>query len=281
MLDDHKAMLHLKVELQWHAHRVQPEYRFCPAWAVERRDGALLARGGADELLLLDAVPDAVAGEVLALADEGRQVAALSTEAAALLEELSRLGVVEPRTSREPLRACIRVLDGTDGVLERVETAVRSDGVRSVGDDETADLIVYVRTTATLGSVASAAAEHCAVPHLLVDAAYHHTVSLGPLVVHGETACLRCLADRITNRWGDDPPPPRPAAGRHVDFLAGLVAVQVANIAEGDRSLMNRTVALDLRRWRCVDGTVLKLPGCPGCAPVETSRGRLELPWSR
>jgi bacteriocin biosynthesis cyclodehydratase domain-containing protein len=130
-------------------------------------------------------------------------------------------------------------------------------------------LVVYVRTTATLGETARLAAAGPPGPHLLVDAAYHHTLSLGPLVVPGDTSCLSCLVLRVWPSWGDDPPPSQPAATRRPGLLSAVVAAEIDKVAAGDTGLVNRTVAVNLITWRTTEGTLLKAPWCPECSPTD------------
>jgi hypothetical protein len=108
-------------------------------------------------------------------------------------------------------------------------------------------------------------------PHLLVDVAYHHTLSLGPLVVPPDTSCLGCLVGRITSAWGDQPTPRRPAVCDEPELAASLAVREVDAIQAGSLALANRTVAYDLRQHELLSSALFKLPWCPRCgepAPV-------------
>lgn len=236
-----------------------------PAWSITREGGTLRVRAGADHLFALDDIADDVATALLA-----RPLfrPATAGAGAGIFDQLVTLGAVRPAISAagDPMETSLvwagdPVAAVADGVGAHLASAVLSD--------RPASLVVYIRTTATLGATAELAAAGPAVPHLLVDAAYHHTVSLGPLVVPGDTSCLSCLVMRVSTGWGDEPPPPRPAATRRPDLLAAVVAAEIDKVAGGDTGLVNRTVALNLTTWRTTEGTLLKAPWCPACGRVE------------
>lgn len=242
-----------------------------PGWTLDGRDGSLLLSAGADLRYAVADVAPAVAHEVLAAWRSGRvDRTAMSPVAAEVVDQLATAGALGPG----PL----------GGGAPPVATAFAGAAVDGVGvgggDPAVAGAVVLVRTTATLAELAERAAALTA-PHLVVDVAYHHTVSLGPLVVPGQTACAGCLAGRISARWGDDPPPPSPAAARS-PVAAAMVAHEAAKLAAGTSRLVNRTVAVDLDSWRTVDQALLRLPWCP-CSggDVGGGGGRIDLPWTQ
>lgn len=149
---------------------------------------------------------------------------------------------------------------------------------------EQADLLVVVRTTAGLATLSTRAGEWIADgrPHLLVELTGLRTVSWGPLVVPGHTACLGCLAGRVADRWGDLAPPPTPGstAPAGAAVAAGALAHQLDRIRAGHLDLIDRTVSLDLDTLRGTESTVLREVDCPWCAPVLPD-GRIDLPWLR
>jgi hypothetical protein len=245
---------------------VRTPYVIDPAWSITREGGALRVRAGADHLFALEDVGDDVAAALLT-----RPLFRPATIGAGadIFDQLVTLGALRPEISAggDPLEACVvwagdPVAGVADGVGPQLAAA-------RLSDRPPVSLIVYIRTTATLGATAELAATGPAVPHLLVDAAYHHTVSLGPLVVPGDTSCLSCLVMRVSTAWGDEPPPPRPAATRRPELLAAVVAAEIDKVAGGDTGLVNRTVALNLTTWRTTEGTLLKAPWCPACGRVE------------
>lgn len=246
-----------------------------PAWTLDAGpDDALTVRAGADQVFVLDDLPAGVAAEVAAFWAGAVAPGPRSAGATRALDQLVLLGALRPAVAAAGRTLAVGVtFAGTapPALQASLAEAVGAAGCARHAVGAGADLAVCVRTTATLADAATRAAG-LTVPHLFVDAAYHHTVSLGPLVVPGETACLGCLAGRIGARWGDPPPPPAPEAAGHAVLVAGLVAVELAKVAAGACELANRTVALDLERWRVTDEALLRLPGCPGCGADRDGR---------
>lgn len=109
-------------------------------------------------------------------------------------------------------------------------------------------------------------------PHLYVDIAFHHTVSIGPLVIPHETPCISCLYGRLNERWGDREPPSQPGVVTDYGPLAAaLICVEVKRCLQGDTSLVGWTVAWDLRQRRVMREKLLTVPACPYCQEYESS----------
>ncbi|MBW3643870.1 MAG: TOMM precursor leader peptide-binding protein [Actinobacteria bacterium] len=236
-----------------------------PAWSFTRDGDTFMVRGGADQLFALEDVPDDLAGALLAPPVLRPPAPAAG---AGIFDQLVMLGALRPEIvapGRLLATSLVWSGDPVDGVAEGVAAQLASAELV----DGSGSLVVYVRTTATLGETAGLAADGPPVAHLLVDAAYHHTLSLGPLVVPGDTACLSCLVMRVWPSWGDERPPPRPAATQRPGLLAAVIAGEIEKVAVGDTGLVNRTVAIDLSTWRTTEGTLLKAPWCPVCCPVD------------
>jgi bacteriocin biosynthesis cyclodehydratase domain-containing protein len=169
---------------------------------------------------------------------------------------------------------------GLEALLAHVLAA--SSGLRLVAAaDGEADLVIVLRTSAPL---LEAAATTIPAPHLLVDAAYHHTVSVGPLVWPGATACLQCFAGRIRHGWGDPAPPPEPLAARSHAFLAGLIALLLEQFQRegGLPMLTNRALVINLATLATKSEHVHRLPWCPRCFPMRVPHGAgtFALPWA-
>lgn len=253
-----------------------------PGWTLERSDGALLLTAGADLRYTMADVPEAVAAEVMAAWHAGGlDRAAMSAPAGEVVDQLATAGAVRAVAGGGPSPApAAWAFVGT-----AVEGFVPAGAVAGREAAAHAAVVVLVRTTATLAELAAAAAGLC-VPHLVADVAYHHTVSVGPMVVPGQTACVGCLAGRVSARWGDDRPPPEPAAARS-PAAAAIVAEEAARAAAGASRLVNRTVAVDLATWRAVDEAVLRLPWCAWCGggsaadpAAGPAAGPVGLPWA-
>lgn len=256
-------------------------------WALVHDPGLLVLHAGADELFAIEDVPDAVVAELLALwrADE-MHPEALSQEAADVFEQLKASGIVrnvmEPRPAYE---LELRFAGSRHAALEAAIAAALPERIAVARDGAEADLVLFVRTNSTLAEVAGDGYAELRTPHLLLDLAFGHTISLGPLVFADQTACPACLVGRISHLWGDVAPPPRPRMTAHPGLAAGLVALAIGEILlRDDRSLVNRTVAHDFAAHAVRSNSVYRSPVCPACASgvagASTRTGSIELPWA-
>ncbi|RZL64508.1 MAG: hypothetical protein EOP81_08100 [Variovorax sp.] len=161
------------------------------------------------------------------------------------------------------------------------------EGLREgcAAEGETPDLVLVIRSNCNwqdaLARYADAAPQQ---PHLLVDLAYHHTVSLGPYVVPGDTACVACLGHRVAHRWGDLPMPAAPAVQQHEALVTALVR-QALHGEPGTAARLawvERVVSLDLRSLASTQDRVFRHPWCPVCSAQphdDAGAGSLALPW--
>jgi hypothetical protein len=105
--------------------------------------------------------------------------------------------------------------------------------------------------------------------HLFCDVGFHHTITIGPTVVPGQSACVRCLAERIGGRWGDLTPPPEPHATHDgVRVVATLLARSLRPSPSGSLPFLNEVVTLDLDLLTTTRQRVFRNPWCSACAPV-------------
>lgn len=251
-------------------------------WQVIHENGRLLLSAGADRLFAIEDVTAETAAEILALCRRRQfSAAGLSPAAAEIFEQLKTAGVVlnkiEPKAKYsvglqfagrpdEALRTTIAAQLGRNMILSR---------------NANPDLLLIIRTNQTLMELCGGDYAKISQPHLLIDLAYAHTVSLGPLVFPGDTACLGCLAGRLVTYWGDAEPPLKPAINENRALIAGLVALEVHKILGNyDRSLANRTVAYDFADHQLQSHNLYKLPPCPVCGPgALDTPGSIALPW--
>ncbi|SDG32296.1 bacteriocin biosynthesis cyclodehydratase domain-containing protein [Lentzea fradiae] len=246
-----------------------------PAWRAQLRDEGLVVYAGADLAYLMPDLPGTVAVALAGLfepvltgvvrtVDESR----LGEPVRRHVAQLRTLGALRPAG-----------LPSGDGVPMKVGTLVVGEApagpVERLPHDEEPDLLLVVRTTGTLLDLVEVA-RSTEVPHLLLDLAYHHTAAIGPFVVPGSGACLACLAVRAGRRWGDPPPPPRPAVLRH-EFPISLALQAVQNIRAGSLALLDTVVTVNLDEFTTTRESVLPAAGCEICPTVEV--GRVTLPW--
>ena len=240
-------------------------------WAVSHSDGALILSGGAGELLALEAIDADTAAEIAGLWSGGPQPR--TRRALEVAAQLADLGILHRRLMvTVPPRIAI---SGTGELTTAIRSVLAERLSARIGSDD-ADLLVLVRSGGRLVDLYRAGVLPV-IPHLLIDAAYHHTFSIGPLVVPGDTACLACLAGRIGHRWGDPPAPERPAVQRNLALLADITALEVGKIIAGDLGLAGQTIAYDFERRRVIKGSVYRLPWCPVCGDGGEPEGRIVL----
>jgi bacteriocin biosynthesis cyclodehydratase domain-containing protein len=255
-------------------------YSANPRWALVHEPGSLIVHAGADELFAIDDVGDGAAGELLALwRADVMAPERLSAEAAAVFEQLKSAGIVRNAIAPRAVHALdVRFVGARDDGLAAALAAALPAGIALAGD---ADLVLFVRTDGRLADLCEDDYAALRVPHLLLDLAFDHTLCLGPLVFPGETACLACLASRVTHGWGDAAPPPRPPMAQQHTLAAGLAALAVQRILlHEDRALVNRTVAYEFAAFTAQSSSLYRLPMCPVCgAAAGAEAGSLALPW--
>lgn len=259
-------------------------YRPSAAWRVAYEGGLLLLTAGADHVLGIEDVDEDSAHELLSAWESGRVEPEDLTDGARLaipdLIDAGALVRAPAATVAAVAAVAVRWVGRCDEELGRhlSDGLAASRSLRAGGDD--AELLLFVRTTGRLVE-AYAGADAPDVPHLLLDLTYHHTVSVGPLVAAGETACLACLAGRIGQLWGDPPPPARPAILESPALAAALAIRELEKVAAGDVRLAGATAAYDLESHRVTSGSVYRLPWCPVCGDGgDAGAGRIDLPWS-
>jgi bacteriocin biosynthesis cyclodehydratase domain-containing protein len=249
-------------------------------WRLIYDRGLVVLSAGADRLYALEDVTEAAAAELISCweheeFDDGQ----LSVDGRNLLDRLAECRVLEARPTGPVGRIAVRWAGTREVALENRLADLFEENDRLVLLRDNADLVLVIRTTARLVDLYPGG-ERDAAPHLLLDLAYNHTVSVGPLVLAGETACLACLAGRINHFWGDPQPPVRPAILRAAPLAAALAVHELEGIVYGDYSLAGATFAYDLESRRTVAGAVYRLPWCPVCGDGGESAGIAELPWA-
>jgi bacteriocin biosynthesis cyclodehydratase domain-containing protein len=260
-------------------------YRASEEWTLSYGAGHLLVSGGADELFALEDVREEVAGELQAAWAEGvLDPGRLSPDAERILPHLLQLGAAVREVRPRPPKSVALGFVGRED--EAFAAALRDEAegggrLWTLCGSPTAELTLLVRTNARLVD-AYPDGHHVPGCHLFLDAAFHHTISIGPVVFPGETACLGCLSGRIGRVWGDAQPPPRPAVQSNTRFLAAMAALELDKIAGGDLGLVNATVTLDLHRYEVKRNALYRLPWCPACGDRDRGEavGAIALPWA-
>jgi bacteriocin biosynthesis cyclodehydratase domain-containing protein len=254
-----------------------------PEWSAAYEQGFLILSGGADHLFGIEDVRPEVADELTALWQQPAESARLSTGAARLAPQLVNVGALRREVAPGPPAEVGLIFSGhADDDLMSALAAEAAGGRRwALADPAKAALTLVVRTGGRLSETSDGIDHPAPGVHLLLDIAFHHTISLGPLVFPGESACLACLAGRVARWWGDPAPPAKPAVQRQTRLIAAIAALELDKIAAGDYGLVNTTVALDLGRYDARRHPLYKLPWCPVCGDQwQENVGRLDLPWA-
>ncbi|NTV38774.1 MAG: TOMM precursor leader peptide-binding protein [Demequinaceae bacterium] len=243
--------------------------KVAPAWSIGQQGAMLRLSGGADALYEVDT--ESTAPSVFAtVGHEGSFTRSdLSSTDARVLDQLLTAEIVVPVVNVSPM---LRVHKrGDDAPLDLPDLA------KWVTATEEADLLVVVRTGSPLPNLLEALDyANVTTPHLLIDAGFHHTVSIGPLVFPGETACLACLHGRVTERWGVAEEPPEPLAAHDYGALvAALAAAEIARFAAGDTSLAHKTVVWNMAERTATSHQLLRVALCAMCGDARMDKTRV------
>lgn len=233
---------------------------------------------GADEMFLLDEASPAAARALHRAFTDDTLDAMLSGDPTlgTLVALLERAGAVHRGSvPSATLRWSVVSQGPTTPFLAHLRAfASASEGLVEVSEDP--DFVMGVRAGGELVGLAEQMATVTA-PHALLDLAYDHTLSLGPLVWPGETACLQCFAGRIRHAWGDPMPPKVPRATAYGAELAASLAVGLLRRFHREGALpelSGRSVSIDLSNFATRADAVHRLPWCPRCHPTQQPHSR-------
>jgi bacteriocin biosynthesis cyclodehydratase domain-containing protein len=258
-----------------------------PRWRLFVEGGHLFLSGGADEIYVVDEIPNLAAAERLLTASRKNNFRSLENdhELAAALRQLRRVGAIAAKVPADtPLRASLAWAGDALPLLSKAlsrQVSASEDQATWTLDAADAQLVLLVRTNATWrDTIAAYEQNRPQVPHLFIDLAYRHTLGIGPYVVPGDTACIGCLGHRIAHQWGDAPLPAQPAVNVQHDVVAGLMLNALNDFATNGlcTEYVEHAVSLDLRTLSSRRDRVFRLPWCSVCGNSEIE-GRLPLPW--
>jgi len=253
-------------------------YELLPEWVVYQEGKSLIISGGADarfEIELESSKPSFFSTLKNTTFFSRNELNEVDLR---VLEELVTAEIVVPRLLKNKvLRVAIL---GDDSKL----TPISDINIKIVESSQDYDLALIIRTNSTYSDLLKDVDYQSIIkPHLLIDAAFHHTLSIGPLVFPAETACIACLQGRISTRWGDNNPPSKPLVTiKYERVIPELIATELARIAKDDTSLTNKTVSWNFQDRAVKKDQLLKVPICPVCTQNRIDqRGALVLPWGK
>lgn len=252
-----------------------------PQWRLEAIDGMLLVSGGADELYVVDEAASGAVPKILSayLSDACADLLA-DPECGAAIRQLRRLGALVPDAAADAGQSRECALHWWGDPSPHLEAALGEGGWTVRQEPSRGTLVFFVRTTFTWQEALRDYQAHVPRrPHLLLDLAYHHTISVGPLVVPEQTACIACFGHRLIRRWGDVPLPPEPGVSKSMAAVGALLA----STPDLHLTCFEQAVSLDLRRLTTSRSRVFQMPGCEVCrkwfSDSRLERGRIGLPW--
>lgn len=241
------------------ASSIPPEWN--TQWtAFESAPGEYTVSAGLDRSFDLRGL-DPATGETLVRWSSGQSIAPTETDERLLASRLADLGAIQQTAASE------LALLGDESLCGELGPALRSAGF-GVGGAQP-DLAVLVRSADGWPQTD--------LPHLAVDARFHHTLVIGPYVMPGLTTCTDCVDRRIARRWPQLAEPATPAGLSRPALIAELLTIQLNLIRAGTSSLANGLISWDLEAGECAHTTALMFPGCATCDPCPTS-GSIQLP---
>ncbi len=267
-------------------------YKNSLMWNMLIEDGKLLITKGADEIYLIEEL-DGKDAEMFyeAYKNQGIHKLKLDTVDEKILGVISKLdkaGVIyksiENTYSSKTINFSIKwVGDLNQKIFSLLEKFAKdSEQLTFHTDTKSLDLLVIIRTSAKLAETMEGYKE-IKYPHLFVDIAYDHTLSLGPLVFPGETSCLGCFIGRITRNWGDAEPPRLSNVSDSSELIASLILEQIRTFQKTGNcpELIEKAWTLNINDLTTKFDSVFRLPWCPICYPDKPKEGlgSFELPW--
>ncbi len=241
-------------------------------WRLEQRDSELHIIGGQDAIFTIDLDNNKTFFGSLKHSQKFKPES-LKPEDRIILEQLLSAEVVTPVIVRSK-RSLPKVK-----VVGELSPFILDKSICNQVTGEDHDLLVLIRTNETLsGFIDEYDYLTITKPHIFLDLAYEHTISLGPLVFPGLTSCVACLKGRIETRWDDHTPPPK---ARSVNELAGLarewLSIELKKLFNSDDYLLvNKTLVMDMQARTISSNKLLTVPLCPYCQKSELlSTGKL------
>ncbi len=191
-----------------------------------------------------------------------------------IISLLTTLGAIRRSWSSSAVE--LRWVGDVDGAIQSLFIRTLTDvGINVVSGDDSDALLMLVKTNVSMYECAFVSDELVAAgrTHLFCDLGFDHTITIGPTVVPGQTACVRCLAERIGGRWTDTVPPAQPNAIRDGAIaMAALLARSLrlaapsADGSPGVLPFLNEVVSINLDRLGTTHDRVFRNPWCSACA---------------
>lgn len=236
-------------------------YEISPQWTISQEGPVLYVSGGADAMYAVELSNSEPSEYAISARKIDKNKLRKSDEE--IFEQLFTAGIIRVLGNKKPALSVAIVGDSVPFGFSW------SDSIKTVKRSSSADIVLVVRYSSTQGAIAHKY-YRTNKPYIYVDVAYHHTISIGPLVYAGETACIGCLFGRIMNRWGDAKPPKEPALSEHWRLINTLIESELIKYRNGDTSLVGTVVAWDVIARSVVADKLLKSSACPQCGDTSS-----------
>lgn len=253
-------------------------FELLPEWSIRQSEKSLVISGGADSIYEIELENRAPSFFSSLKTNQPFIRSSLGTSEQRILEQLIVAEVIKPVLNKSKY---LRVsLIGNTELL----SFVKNQSFSMVLPEEDYDMAIIVRTNTSYADLLdNVQYQSITKPHLFVDMAFHHTLSVGPLVFPGETSCIACLQGRISRRWGDEKPPLKPmTTTKYLKLANEHIATEITRVADGDTSLTNKTCVWNFQDRTIKTHQLLKVPICPICSQNKIDgNGALALPWGK
>lgn len=254
-------------------------------WTILYEQSLLVLTAGADKLFAIEDLPEETAQKIIELwKQDDIRIRDQAPDVRAVLEQLVTANILANKTTKKQTHAvAYHFLGDTDAQLSKQienELGIQHKTVKHAN----ADLLLIIRTNSKLLELTdSPFYAQIAKPHLFIDLGFEHSISLGPLVIPGQSACVSCFIGRLTPYWGDAEPPHKPAIQQSTALIASLVSLEVKKILNThSRELVNHSVAYDFDNYSVKKSSIYKLPRCPVCSTTTIDNsGAIALPWGK
>ena len=252
-------------------------------WTMFLEGKKLFITKGADEVYYLDEVKEERATAIYeAYRDDALDT--LPGDAGEVIARLERAGVIYQKkfeADERALKVAIHYFGTPPEALanEILSVLTKRKHITVVDAGNGCDVLLMIRVNVPLSNLLENYAG-VTVPHLLIDLGYANTISLGPLVHKGETACLGCFIGRLAKNWGDPVPPIEPGMALKPELVASFIVEKMEAYATHGNcpDLVNGAWHFNVATFDARHDKVYTLPWCPICQ-VSTDNPKMDLPW--
>lgn len=245
---------------------LQPRQRFriSPNWTITKRPDGIHMSAGDD--MIYEVTCDMNTATFFSDTPSGFTRANLSADSLIVFEQLLSAEIIIPTVQNNKTTSSrVWITSNSVTTTKWASNYFSEKGCKITSSQP--DIVIVIRTAGSLSNfLQTIHYKDVNTVHLFVDLAYHHTVSVGPLVFPRETPCIACLEGRLLARWGSLRPPTRPKAEQDLlQYALEIAYLEVARYNRGDTSLAFKTVAHNTDQRSIETYKLLTVPQCPYC----------------